>query len=67
VPFSPTLGSQRSGDQPGDGQHPAGVPTENIATWLLPTDPPADYPEPIVDHAVERREALNRYAAIKRG
>jgi deoxyribodipyrimidine photo-lyase len=43
------------------------VPTENIATWLLPTDPPADYPEPIVDHAVERREALNRYAAIKRG
>ncbi len=26
---------------------------------------PADYPEPIVDHAQERAEALRRYSALK--
>jgi hypothetical protein len=39
VPFSPTLRNERSDDQPGDGQHPADEPTENIATWPLPNDP----------------------------
>jgi deoxyribodipyrimidine photo-lyase len=32
--------------------------------WAL-ADPPADYPERIVDHAVERQEALARYQAAK--
>jgi deoxyribodipyrimidine photolyase len=26
---------------------------------------PAGYPEPIVDHAAERQEALDRFATIK--
>ncbi|MBB4133758.1 deoxyribodipyrimidine photo-lyase [Gordonia humi] len=30
----------------------------------LPDGPPSDYPQPIVDHAVERREALDRYSEI---
>jgi deoxyribodipyrimidine photo-lyase len=30
--------------------------------WKLP-QPPSDYPEPIVDHAVERQVALDRYQA----
>ncbi|HET7489260.1 MAG TPA: deoxyribodipyrimidine photo-lyase [Acidimicrobiales bacterium] len=29
--------------------------------WKLPAGPPAGYPLPIVDHAVERKEALRRY------
>ena len=33
--------------------------------WALPGGPPAGYPEPIVDHADERVEALRRYAAVK--
>jgi deoxyribodipyrimidine photo-lyase len=28
--------------------------------------PPAGYPEPIVDHAEERREALDRWERIRR-
>ena len=32
--------------------------------WKLP-DPPAGYPPPIVDHAVERRVSLDRYAAVR--
>lgn len=30
--------------------------------WKLPGGPPAGYPAPIVDHKVEREEALRRYA-----
>jgi deoxyribodipyrimidine photo-lyase len=33
--------------------------------WTAPAGPPSDYPEPIVDHAVERKEALDRYAVVK--
>jgi len=33
--------------------------------WRLPAGPPAGYPSPIVDHAAERREALDRYAAVR--
>src|SRR5215203_5128251 len=44
------------------------VPLQHLhEPWKDPAGLPAGYPEPIVDHAVERREALNRYAAIKRG
>jgi deoxyribodipyrimidine photo-lyase len=31
--------------------------------WKLPDGPPNGYPQPIVDHGVERAEALRRYAA----
>jgi deoxyribodipyrimidine photo-lyase len=31
-----------------------------------PDGPPAGYPAPIVDHAEERREALDRYERIKK-
>ena len=32
--------------------------------WALP-DPPADYPERIVDHAVERQVSLDRYQSVR--
>ncbi|MCB1005004.1 MAG: hypothetical protein KDB35_12550, partial [Acidimicrobiales bacterium] len=32
--------------------------------WKHPGGPPGGYPEPIVDHAVEREEALRRYGAL---
>ncbi|WP_261561997.1 cryptochrome/photolyase family protein [Frankia tisae] len=35
--------------------------------WTLPGGPPEGYPAPVVDHAVERREALVRYEAARRG
>ena len=34
------------------------------APWLLPS-PPADYPAPVVDHAVARKAALEAFAAIR--
>jgi len=33
--------------------------------WRAPHGPPAGYPEPIVDHATERQEALARYARTR--
>jgi deoxyribodipyrimidine photo-lyase len=33
--------------------------------WDLPDGPPNGYPEPIVDHAAERREALARYEQVR--
>ena len=33
--------------------------------WSLPDGPPDDYPARIVDHADERREALDRYEKVK--
>ena len=33
--------------------------------WALPGGVPAGYPEPIVDHAAERREALARYERVR--
>ncbi|VXB67767.1 deoxyribodipyrimidine photo-lyase [Aeromicrobium sp. 9AM] len=43
----------------------ADVETRHVhEPWDL-DEPPADYPEPIVDHAEERREALRRYEAIR--
>ena len=33
--------------------------------WRLPGGPPAGYPAPVVDHAVERVEALDRYARAR--
>ena len=45
----------------------ADVPIEHLhQPWRAPDGPPAGYPAPIVDHAVERKEALERYATIKR-
>jgi deoxyribodipyrimidine photo-lyase len=42
------------------------VPNEHLhQPWLAPNGPPAGYPGPIVDHAAERKEALDRYAKIK--
>jgi deoxyribodipyrimidine photo-lyase len=41
------------------------VPTRFVhRPWDDPDGPPAGYPEPIVDHAIEREEALRRYAAL---
>ncbi|MGY1802649.1 cryptochrome/photolyase family protein [Blastococcus sp. SYSU D00922] len=38
------------------------VPTAHVhEPWLAPGGPPAGYPEPIVEHAAERQEALARY------
>ena len=34
--------------------------------WDLPGGPPEGYPERIVDHAAERREALERYERVRR-
>jgi deoxyribodipyrimidine photo-lyase len=33
--------------------------------WVLPTGPPSGYPAPIIDHAVERREALRRLEMLR--
>src|SRR3954447_7440140 len=33
--------------------------------WQLPGGPPEGYPEPMVDHKVERQEALDRYERVK--
>jgi deoxyribodipyrimidine photo-lyase len=33
--------------------------------WTLPGGPPNGYPPPMVDHSVERAEALRRYAATR--
>ena len=44
----------------------ADVPIEHLhAPWDSPGGVPAGYPEPIVDHATERQEALDRYASIR--
>ncbi len=43
----------------------AGVPDEFVhEPWHAPS-PPADYPLPIVDHLVERADALDRYQAVR--
>jgi deoxyribodipyrimidine photo-lyase len=43
-----------------------GVPGRAVhQPWRLPGGPPAGYPAPIVDHAVERVEALARYEVVK--
>jgi deoxyribodipyrimidine photo-lyase len=34
--------------------------------WTNPDGPPRGYPRPIVDHAAERKEALERYEVVKR-
>ena len=42
------------------------VPDEHLhQPWRAPGGVPAGYPEPIVDHATERKEALDRYALVK--
>jgi deoxyribodipyrimidine photo-lyase len=44
----------------------ADVPIEHLhAPWEAPGGVPTGYPEPIVDHAAERQEALDRYAGIR--
>ena len=44
----------------------ADVPIEHLhAPWDAADGVPAGYPEPIVDHATERQEALDRYASIR--
>ena len=44
----------------------ADVPDEHLhAPWLAPGGVPKGYPEPIVDHAAERKQALDRYAVVK--
>ena len=52
--FNPTAQQQR--------WDPAG---EYVQRWI-PELGTSGYPAPIVDHAVERQEALDRYQAIKR-
>jgi deoxyribodipyrimidine photo-lyase len=45
----------------------ADVATKHVhAPWTSPDGVPEGYPEPIVDHQQERREALARYEAIRR-
>jgi len=42
------------------------VPDEYLhQPWRAPGGVPPGYPEPIVDHAAERKESLNRYAVVK--
>lgn len=42
------------------------VPTAYVhEPWLAPEGPPAGYPEPIVEHAAERQEALARYQQVR--
>ena len=42
------------------------MPDEHLhEPWLAPGGVPKGYPEPIVDHAAERKEALDRYARIQ--
>ncbi|HVW34994.1 MAG TPA: deoxyribodipyrimidine photo-lyase [Acidimicrobiia bacterium] len=44
----------------------AGVPGKSVhRPWDLPGGPPNGYPGPIVDHAAERREALDRYQTLR--
>ncbi|HVK34307.1 MAG TPA: deoxyribodipyrimidine photo-lyase [Microlunatus sp.] len=44
----------------------ADVPEKHLhRPWESPDGVPPGYPEPIVDHATERQEALDRFAAIK--
>ena len=44
----------------------ADVPIEHLhKPWTAPQGTPNGYPEPIVIHAVERKEALDRYAVVK--
>lgn len=44
------------------------VPLEHLhEPWKDPAGRPAGYPGPIVDHAAERKEALDRYSAISGG
>ncbi len=44
----------------------ADVPLEHLhEPWAAPGGPPAGYPTPIVEHAAERKESLERYAAIR--
>ncbi|MCW2811116.1 MAG: deoxyribodipyrimidine photo-lyase type [Friedmanniella sp.] len=45
----------------------ADVPLKHLhEPWSAPGGPPAGYPGPIVDHATERKESLDRYELIKR-
>jgi len=44
----------------------ADLPIEHLhRPWTAPSGVPRGYPEPIIDHAVERHEALDRYAVVK--
>ncbi len=44
----------------------AGVDSKGVhEPWKLAGGPPAGYPDRIVDHAAERREALSRYDAVR--
>jgi deoxyribodipyrimidine photo-lyase len=44
----------------------ADLPIEHLhQPWTAPEGVPNGYPEPIVDHAVERKEALDRYGVVK--
>lgn len=46
----------------------ADVAPEHIhEPWTAPGGAPSGYPAPIVDHAAERKEALDRYALVKGG
>ena len=44
----------------------AGLANDHLYTpWAAPGGPPPGYPHPIVEHAQERREALERYQRIR--
>ena len=43
-----------------------GLPASDVhEPWRLPGGPPEGYPLPMLDHAVERAEALRRYAEVR--
>ncbi|WP_035752306.1 cryptochrome/photolyase family protein [Parafrankia discariae] len=43
-----------------------GLPSDVVhEPWKLPAGPPNGYPRPVVDHAAERREALDRHARAR--
>ncbi len=45
----------------------ADVPLKHLhEPWTAPDGPPTGYPGPIVDHATERKESLDRYELVKR-
>jgi deoxyribodipyrimidine photo-lyase len=44
----------------------ADLPLEHLhQPWAAPSGVPRGYPKPIIDHALERQEALDRYAVVK--
>ena len=58
-------GAVLPGVQPGHAGRRSSIPTASTCDAGCPSSATDDYPEPIVDHAAERAEALRRYEAIR--